>query len=206
MAYSRILVGAGTNPVRCRIRSLLVAHAGIQRLSRKWISAHLPLRLQGSTAVSHDARSAKAAIAQAPVDGFDRLRYGDLSQVADIFMKYDFHFAKRQLLGVIFTRYNLVLYGRTGSLSSHGGGFPLLCPYFNGIPGCKCLTHHRRSASPRGRTPIGPQNGDKQNANLPSSRNRDNPLKIGASYLADLVHANHPLKSFPALQSQREGR
>jgi hypothetical protein len=31
-------------------------------------------------------------------------------------------------------------------------------------------------------------------------------LKIGASYLANLVHANHPLKSFPALQSQREGR
>ena len=23
-------------------------------------------------------------------------------------------------------------------------------------------------------------------------------LKIGASYLADLVHANHPLKPFPA--------
>ena len=31
-------------------------------------------------------------------------------------------------------------------------------------------------------------------------------LKIGASYLADLVHANHPPKPFPAHQGQREGR
>jgi hypothetical protein len=31
-------------------------------------------------------------------------------------------------------------------------------------------------------------------------------LKIGASYLPDLVHANHPLKSFPAPQGQKEGR
>ena len=57
-------------------------------------------------------------------------------------MKYDFHFAKRQLLGVIFTKYNLVLLRPYGSLASHGGGFLLLCPYFNGIPGCKCLKHY----------------------------------------------------------------
>ena len=47
------------------------------------------------------------------------------------------------------------------------------------------------------------------------ARHRKNPhdlldgavlLKIGASYLADLVHANHPLKPFPAQQGQREGR
>ena len=31
-------------------------------------------------------------------------------------------------------------------------------------------------------------------------------LEIGASYLADLVHANHPPQPFPAEQGQREGR
>jgi len=31
-------------------------------------------------------------------------------------------------------------------------------------------------------------------------------LKIGASYQADKVHANHPQKPFPAPQGQKEGR